>query len=38
MYENPFFNAMVTYMEILPVGLVVSLITALVMMKRKPKN
>ncbi|HLP56401.1 MAG TPA: DUF4199 domain-containing protein [Fluviicola sp.] len=38
MYENPFFNAMVTYMEILPVGLLVSLITALVMMKRKPKN
>jgi ethanolamine transporter EutH len=38
MYENPFFNAMVTYMEILPVGLVVSLITALVMMKRKPKG
>jgi ethanolamine transporter EutH len=38
MYENPFFNAMVTYMEILPVGLLVSLITALVMMKRKPKG
>jgi Protein of unknown function (DUF4199) len=38
MYDNPFFNAMVTYMEILPVGLLVSLITALVLMKRKPKN
>ena len=34
MYKNPFYNAMMTYMEILPVGLVVSLISALIL-KRK---
>lgn len=33
-YKNPFFNAMVTYMEILPVGLVVTLISSLIL-KRK---
>ncbi len=34
MYKNPFFNAMVTYIEILPVGLIVTLISALIL-KRK---
>lgn len=34
MYKNPFFNAMMTYCEILPVGLVVTLISALIL-KRK---
>ena len=34
MYKNPFFNAMMTYMEILPVGLVVTLISSLIL-KRK---
>jgi hypothetical protein len=34
MYKNPFFNAMMTYVEILPVGLIVTLISALVL-KRK---
>jgi len=34
MLKNPFFNAMMTYVEILPVGLVVALISALVL-KRK---
>ena len=33
-YKNPFFNAMMTYAEILPVGLVVTLISSLVL-KRK---
>jgi hypothetical protein len=34
MYKNPLVNAAMTYMEILPVGLVVSLISALIL-KRK---
>ncbi len=34
MYKNPFFNAMITYTEILPVGLLMSLIAAFVMKKR----
>lgn len=34
MYKNPFFNAMMTYLEILPVGLVVTLISSLIL-KRK---
>ena len=34
MYKNPFFNAMMTYVEILPVGLVVTLISSLIL-KRK---
>lgn len=35
MYKNPFFFAMFSYMEILPVGLLVSLITSLLLMRRK---
>jgi len=35
MYKNPFFNAMMTYVEILPVGLVVTVISSLIL-KRKP--
>lgn len=34
MYKNPFFNAMMTYMEILPVGLIVTTISSLIL-KRK---
>lgn len=34
MFKNPLFNAMMTYAEILPVGLVVTLISALIL-KRK---
>lgn len=37
MYKNPLFNAMVTYTEILPLGLLVSLIVALVLKRRQPK-
>ena len=35
MYRNPLFNAMFTYFEILPVGIIMSLLAALIL-KRKP--
>jgi hypothetical protein len=35
MLKNPFFNAMMAYAEILPVGLIVTLISSLIL-KRKP--
>ena len=38
MYKNPFFNALMTYAEILPVGIIVSVITALVLKRKTPKN
>jgi hypothetical protein len=34
MYKNPFFFAMFTYMEILPVGLIVTLISSLILKKK----
>ena len=34
LYKNPFFNAMMTYVEILPVGLIVTLISSFIL-KRK---
>lgn len=37
MYRNPFFNALLTYREIVPVGVVISLIAALIL-KNKPKS
>lgn len=36
MYKNPLWFSFFTYMEILPVGLIVSLITALVLKRKKP--
>lgn len=37
MYRNPFFNALITYLEIFPPGLIVSLIVALFMKRKQPK-
>lgn len=34
MYKNPFFNALITYTEILPVGLIVTIISALILKKK----
>jgi amino acid transporter len=38
MYKNPFFNAMMTYVEILPVGLVVTVISSLILKRKPAKN
>ena len=38
MYKNPFFNAMMTYVEILPVGLIVTLISSLILKRKAVKN
>ena len=37
MYKNPFFNAMITYMEILPVGLIVTLISSIILKRKTEK-
>jgi len=37
MYRNPLFKAAVTYMEILPMGILFTLITAIVMRRKVPK-
>jgi hypothetical protein len=38
MYKNPFFNALMTYVEILPVGLVVTLISSFILKRKTAKN
>jgi len=38
MFKNPFFNAMMTYIEILPVGLIVTLISSLILKRKVAKN
>ena len=38
MYKNPFFNAMMTYVEILPVGLIVTLISSFILKRETAKN
>lgn len=37
MLKNPLFNAMMTYAEILPVGLIVTLISSLILKRKTPK-
>jgi Protein of unknown function (DUF4199) len=37
-YKNPLFNAMMTYVEILPVGLIVTLISSLILKRKTTKN
>jgi len=37
MYKNPLFNAMVTYAEILPVGLIVTLTSSLILKRKAAK-
>jgi len=37
MYKNPLFNAMMTYAEILPVGLIVTLISSLILKRKAAK-
>ena len=34
MYKNPFFNTMMTYIEILPVGLIVTLVSSFILKKK----
>jgi hypothetical protein len=38
MYKNPLFNALMTYMEILPVGLIVTLASALILKRKTPRS
>ena len=38
MYKNPFFNAMMTYVEILPVGLIVTLISSIILKRKTAKK
>jgi hypothetical protein len=38
MYKNPFFNALMTYTEILPVGLIATLISSLILKRKTARN
>lgn len=38
LYDNPVFNAAVTFLEPFPIGLLISLISAAILRRRKPKH
>jgi hypothetical protein len=38
LYDNPFFNAAMTFLEPLPVGLILTLISALILRKKSGSN
>jgi hypothetical protein len=38
LYENPFFNAAMTFLEPLPVGLILTLISAIILRKKSGSN
>lgn len=38
LFKNPFFMAMMTYLEILPVGLIVTLISSFILKRKEAKN
>jgi hypothetical protein len=38
MYQNPFFVILITYSEVLPVGLVVAFVSALILKRKTPKT
>ena len=38
LFKNPFFMAMMTYLEILPVGIIVTLISSLILKRKTVKN
>lgn len=38
MYKNPFFAILITYMEVLPVGTVIALVSALILKKKQKDN
>ncbi len=38
LYDNPLINAAITFLEPFPIGLIVSLISAAILRKRKPKD
>ncbi len=36
--DNPLINAAITFLEPFPIGLIISLISAAILRRRKPKN